>query len=66
MDKPGIIYRPRPDATPEAELQALATVYEFIIESSQGKEKAAGTSGGEDDAKEIKNACTAKSKYTRT
>jgi hypothetical protein len=26
-----IIYRPRPDATPEAELDALAAAYRFVI-----------------------------------
>ena len=28
----GIIYRPREDATPEAELDALAGVYRFILD----------------------------------
>jgi hypothetical protein len=31
MDSSRITYTPRPDATPEAELHALATVYRFIL-----------------------------------
>jgi hypothetical protein len=29
--KPTIVYRPREDATPEAELKALAAVYKFVL-----------------------------------
>jgi hypothetical protein len=32
MNSSRIIYRSRPDATPEAELNALATVYRFILD----------------------------------
>ncbi len=28
---PGVVYIPRPDATPEAELNALANVYRFVL-----------------------------------
>jgi len=44
-----IIYIPRPDATQEAELNALASVYRFILDS-RAKKNAAGvvsTNGGD-------------------
>ena len=33
--KPSIVYRPREDATPEAELDALAACYRYVLFSSQ-------------------------------
>jgi hypothetical protein len=32
-----IIYTPRPDATPEAELNVLAEIYRFVLFDSQAK-----------------------------
>jgi hypothetical protein len=63
---PAISYTPRFDAAREAEISALAAEYSFAIRTSQAKNKAGGSSAGEDDAREIKNACTANEKYTRT
>lgn len=40
MGKPDIVYRPRSDATPEAELNALANVYCFILDCHPKKEAA--------------------------
>ena len=37
MDNPRIIYISRPDATPEAELDALATCYRYVLFDSQAK-----------------------------
>ena len=37
---PSIVYAPRPDATPKAELDALANVYRFILDR-HAKQKAA-------------------------
>jgi hypothetical protein len=34
---PSIVYAPRPDATPKAELDALASVYRFILDSRAKK-----------------------------
>ena len=49
MNNPRIIYTPRPDATPEGELNALAAVYRIILDRC--KENAAGvTSTNGDDA----------------
>jgi hypothetical protein len=66
MSKPCIGYTARPDASPEAESSALAAVYSFIIKSSQAKKKAGGSCAGENDARKVKDACTAAEKYTRT
>jgi hypothetical protein len=44
-----VVYSPRPDATPEDELSALAAVYKFILDHRA--EKGATRPGGPDDAK---------------
>ncbi len=57
-----IVYEPRPDGTPEVQLDALAAVYEFVLrcgearraeektrqQAGAGKENAGGTSAGDD------------------
>lgn len=58
-----VTYTPRPDATPEGELNALASVYRFILDCN-AKKKAARL-GDPDDAKEIKNDCADTENYTR-
>ena len=50
-----INYTPLPDATPESELDALAAVYSFVLESHETK-KAAAPSGQEDDVRKDQNA----------
>jgi len=45
-----ITYTPRPDATPEAELSALASVYRFIIDSHANTNAAGVRSTNGDDA----------------
>jgi hypothetical protein len=44
VSAPHIIYVPRPDATPEAELNALAAVYRFILDDCRERKKAAPAS----------------------
>ena len=39
MSNPRITYTPRPDITPEAELNVLASVYRFILFESSGPNK---------------------------
>ena len=39
--KPSIVYRPREDATPENELNALACVYRFVLERAAVRAAAA-------------------------
>lgn len=58
-----IVYRPRPDATPEGEIAALAAAYSLILDCHAKKK---GTRpGAPNDAKEIKNDCAATENYIR-
>ena len=54
MSNPAIRYRPRLDATPEAELEVLAAVYSFLIQGHENRKAAisgdcAEKQGGEND-----------------
>jgi hypothetical protein len=49
MSSPRITYTPRPDATPEAELDALANVYRFVLDCQAKKE--GGLATAPDDPK---------------
>jgi hypothetical protein len=54
MGSPRITYVARPNATPETELSALATVYKFVLSKSNASQKAvepAPEPDGRDDAK---------------
>lgn len=44
MDKLAVTYTPRPDATPGAELSALASAYHFLLEAAKEKEGGPATS----------------------
>jgi hypothetical protein len=35
MKSSGIVYRPRADATPEAEISALSNVYAFVLDCAK-------------------------------
>ncbi|MDQ3864053.1 MAG: hypothetical protein M3317_11255 [Actinomycetota bacterium] len=48
-----INYTPRPDATPESELDALVAVYKFILQC-HGTRKAADVTGDRNEAKEVR------------
>ncbi len=50
MSVPRITYVPHPDATQEAELNALASVYRFILNCRAKKNAAVVTSTNGDDA----------------
>jgi hypothetical protein len=50
VSAPRITYVPRPDATQEAELNALASVYRFVLDSSAKKNAVGVTSTNGDDA----------------
>jgi hypothetical protein len=54
-DKSHLSYTPLPDATPESELDALAAVYAYVLESYETK-KAAAPSGQEDDVRKDHDA----------
>jgi hypothetical protein len=54
MGSPRITYVARPNATPETELSALATVYKFVLSKSNASQKAvepAPEPDGHDEAK---------------
>lgn len=51
MGSPRTIYAPRPDATPETELSALANVYVFVLSRAM---KEATRPGSPDDGTKIK------------
>ncbi len=59
MSNPRITYTPRPDATPEAELNALVAVYRLILDS-----KKAAPESRPDDVRKDQDAHTATRQYT--
>jgi hypothetical protein len=56
MTSPRITYAPRPDATLEAELSALANVYRFVLDCHAKKE--AAPESRPDDARKDQDAGT--------
>ena len=66
MSSPRITYAHHPSTSPEAEIAMLVAVYSFVLRSSKAKKKAGGSDAGGDDARKVKDACTAEEKYTRT
>ena len=50
-----IVYTPHPDATAEGELEALATVYRYLIANSNVMTKVTGTGSGEDKKGDLKS-----------
>jgi hypothetical protein len=60
MDSPRLTYSPRPDTTPEAQVNALAAVYRFLILEKGDRNDLIGTSTKEcttsQDKKGTKNA----------
>jgi hypothetical protein len=50
VSEPRIIYAPRPDTDPEAEVSALSAVYKFILDCTRTGDRT--PSGPEDDVKE--------------
>ena len=62
MTSARVAYSSRPDAMPEGEINALASVYRFVLDCHT-KKKGTGP-GGHDDAEES-NDRTAEPKYNR-
>jgi len=52
VPEPIISYGPRPDATPEAEVSALANIYTFIVDRHVKQDAPGVSSTKGDDAKE--------------
>jgi hypothetical protein len=48
VDRPTITYACRPDATPQAELTALAACYRMILDSAKKRGRTLDESGPED------------------
>ena len=63
MNKQRVTYTPRPDATPETEIQVLAEVYRFVLDCHKSK-TAAESTGGQDDANGGLDGCADENKYT--
>jgi hypothetical protein len=62
-----IAYVTRPDATPEAELDALASVYSLSLQKHRENQRAAKNSqpGGSDDVRKDLDAHTATTNHNR-
>ena len=52
MSNTHLTYTPRPDATPESELDALVAVYKFILQCHESR-KAADLTGDPNEVKEV-------------
>ncbi len=63
MPNPTVSYIPRPDATPEAELSALASAYRFILDC-HAKKEAAPESRPEDEKERSVHDSLASTNYT--
>ncbi len=46
-DASRLIYIPRPDATPEGELNSLASIYAFVLKCGQERRKAGDRNAGD-------------------
>ena len=51
---PSVTYTPRPDASPEGELTALANVYRFLLDRRERRDDDLAIDGAEKDAKHAK------------
>lgn len=56
-----ITYRPRPEATPEGEVCALAEAYRLILQVNEDKKEGARPGARDDMRKDLENAHTAES-----
>ena len=57
--EPATTYMPRPDATPEGELNALASVYKFVLHRSSDREEASEPALEPDGREDVKPSPTA-------
>jgi hypothetical protein len=56
VNRPRVVYRPRVDASPEGELNALAAVYKFVLDAKKAVEPR--QPDGLNDARKDKDAGT--------
>jgi hypothetical protein len=52
-NEPGIVYTPRPDATSETEISALAVVYRFVLFESNASKKTTEPEGSDDHRRRV-------------
>jgi hypothetical protein len=62
MTSPRITYAPRPDATPEGELKALASIYRFVLNSAHKNAAGRTTTNGGDEKERSRNVSLAKTR----
>ena len=62
---PRIAYRARDDATPEAEVSALAAVYRLVIDRAMQNAASVRSTNGDDAKERSKDDSSATQKYTR-
>jgi hypothetical protein len=65
MSDPRITYAPRPDATSEAEISALVSVYDFILQQHQERQRTTRP-GGPDDAERRSDEIGARTSIQRS
>ena len=62
MDNPRVIYTARPDATPEDELNALASIYRFVLNSAHKNAAGRISTNGGDEKERSRNDSLAKTR----
>ena len=62
MDNPRVIYTARPDATPEDELNALASIYRFVLNSAHKNAAGRSSTNGGDEKERSKYDSLAKTR----
>ena len=62
MNNPRIDYAPRPDATPEGELNALASIYRFVLDSANKNAAGRTITNGGDEKERSRNDSLAKTR----
>ena len=62
MDNPRVTYTVRPDATPEGELNALANIYKFVLDSAHKNAAGRTSTNGGDEKERSKNDSLAKTR----
>jgi hypothetical protein len=53
VSEPPVVYRTREDVTPEAELNALAAAYAFVLRDNQQSKEPGGESASENARKRV-------------
>ena len=62
MDNPRVTYTLRPDATPKGELNALASIYRFVLDSAHKNAAGRTSTNGGDEKERSRNDSLAKTR----